>query len=70
MDGKKHLMNLAPLRTFLACKDVAKNKVKIDETIFYLKTQYQPHNLHNQEQELLIDDVPNQEDFTSETISA
>ena len=38
-DEKKHLMNLAPFRTFLVRKDVVKNEVKIDETIFYLKTQ-------------------------------
>ena len=68
-DEKKHLMDDAPLRTFLARKDVVKKEVKIDQTIFYLKTQYQPHNPHSQEQEPLIDDVPNQEDFTFETIS-
>ena len=62
-------MDLAPSRTFLARKDVVKNNVKIDETIFYVKMQYQPHNPHNQEQEPLIDDVPNQEDFTFETKS-
>ena len=63
-------MNLAPLRTFLAREDVLKNEVKIDETIIYAKTQYQPHNPHNHEQEPLIDDVLNQEDFTFQTISA
>ena len=69
-DDKKQLMDLARLRTFLACKDVVKNEVKIDEKILYLKTHYQPHNLHNQEQESLIDDIPNQEDFTFDIISA
>ena len=65
----KQLMDLAPWRTFLALKDVVKNEVKIDETIFYLKTQCQPHNPHNH-QESIIDDDLNQEDFTFETKSA
>ena len=44
-DEKKQLIDLATLRAFLARKDVVKNEVKnVDETIFYLKMQYLPHN--------------------------
>ena len=59
----------APLEAFLVRKDIAKNEKNVDEAIFYLKTQYQPHS---QEQGIaLIEDIPNQEDqFTFETISA
>ena len=68
-DEKEQLADVAPLRAFLVRKDVVKNEKNVDETIFYLKTQYQPHN---QEQEInLIEDIPSQEDqFTFETISA
>ena len=67
-DEMKQLIDLAPLQAFLACKDVVKNEVKVEETIFYLKTQYQ---LHNQEQVIpLIGDISSQEDqFTFEVIS-
>ena len=68
-DEKEQLADVAPLGAFLVRKDVVKNEKNVDETIFYLKTQYQPHN---QEQEInLIEDIPSQEDqFTFETISA
>ena len=69
-DAKKQLTDLAPLRAFLARKDVVKNEVKnIDETIFYLKTQCLPHN---EEQGMtFIGDIPSQKDqFTFETLSA
>ena len=67
-DEKKQLTDLAPLRAFLARKDVVKNEVKnVGETVFYLKTQYLPHN--EKQGITFIEDVPNQEDqFTFETI--
>ena len=69
-DEKEQLTDLALLRAFLVRKDVVKNEVKnVNETIFYLKTQYLPHN---QEQgTTFIEDISSQEDqFTFETISA
>ena len=39
-DEKKQLSDLAPLGAFLVRKDVVKNEKNVDETIFYLKTQY------------------------------
>ena len=68
-DEKKQLTDLAPLGAFWVRKDVVMNEKNVDETIFYLKTQYQ---LHNQDQEItLIEDIPSQENqFTFETISA
>ena len=44
-DEKNQLTDLAPLGAFVVGKDVVKNEVKnVDDTIFYSKTQYQPHN--------------------------
>ena len=57
---KKQLTDLAPLRVFLARKAVVKNDEKNDnEIIFYLKSQYLPHN---EEQGAFTEDIPNQED--------
>ena len=42
---RKELTDLAPLRVFLACKAVVKNDAtNVNELIFHLKKQYQPHN--------------------------
>ena len=68
-DQKEAVDGSSAFKNFFGSQDVVKNEVKIDETIFYLKTQCQPHSPHNH-QESIIDDVLNQEDFTFETKSA
>ena len=59
---KEALTDMAPPRVFLARKAVIKNVKNVYEIIFYLKSQYLPHN---EEQRTFVQDIPSQEDIPS-----
>ena len=52
---EKELVDLAPPRVLLICKEKIKKIANIDEIIFYLKSMY---STHNEEPRNFIDDIP------------
>ena len=61
-NGRKQVTDLAPPRSFLARNAAIKNVKNVYGIIFYLKSQYLPHN---EEQRTFIQGILSQEDITS-----
>ena len=59
---KEAINRYGTTESFLARKAVIKNVKNVYEVIFYLKSQYLPHN---EEQRAFIQDIPSQEDIPS-----
>ena len=55
---EKELVDLAPWRVLLICKEKSEKTVNIDEIIFYLKFMY---STHNEEPRTFINNIPTEE---------